>query len=244
MEREGGEGVETIIFNNKNALENFDILIGKEYDIPFVQEQVELEQVEGRSGTLTKRLGTYEDINISLELIATNTEDFRPLIRKITKWLTEVEDERLVFTDNREKYLKVKKVVIGNIVQDILKSGKFTVQFICDPFYYNYYESPITITSNSTVLNDGDIESPIKLLLEGVSGNISIRVNNREVQFKGVTGAINVNSGLYRAIDGNGQSITNKMTGDFPYLDKGNNTIVITGTFTKATLTKNCRYKG
>lgn len=236
--------METIIFNNKNALENFKIWISKEYGLPFILEEVEEIPVEGRSGALIRRTGVYPDIKISLELTAIDITDYRPLIRKITKWLTDVEDNKLIFTSYREKHFKVKKVTIGNILKDIINCGSFTVEFLCKPFYYSNSDRWETIKSNAIVFNEGDIESKPDLLLEGVSGNISIMINDREMQFKGVTGAININSELFRATDGNGQSITNKMTGNFPILDVGNNKIVFTGTIGSFKILKNTIYKG
>ena len=236
--------METIIFNNKNALEDFGIWIAKEYELPFVEEEIEEIEVEGRSGTLIRRTGKYKDLSITLELTATDITDYRPLIRKINKWLSEVEDDKLIFTSYRERHFKVKKITIGNIARDIARCGNFTVTFLCKPFYYSNSERWETVKTNSIVYNDGDIASQPNLLLEGVSGNISIRINGKETQFKGVTGAISINSELFRATDGNGQSVTNKMVGDFPILDTGKNTITYTGTIKTFKIIKNTIYKG
>lgn len=236
--------METIIFNNKNALEDFKIWISKEYELPFIVEEIEEIPIEGKSGVLTRKTGVYPDIKISLELTVIDIIDYRPLIRKITKWLTEIEDNKLIFTSYREKHFKVKKVTIGNITKDIINCGSFTVEFLCNPFYYSNSEGWETIKSNAVVFNEGDISSKPNLLLEGVSGNISIMINDREIQFKGVTGAININSELFRATDGNGQSLTSKMTGNFPVLDIGNNKITFTGTIGSFKILKNTIYKG
>ena len=235
--------METIIFNNKNALGHFEIWIAKEYSLPFTQEEVESISVDGRSGTLTKKLGTYKDINIKLELTATQTEDYRPLIRKINKWLTEIVDNKLVFSSYKQRYLKVKYVKIGNIERNIMLCGNFTVEFICEPFYFETGEVLQDLKTNTIVTNYGDIQSQPHLLLEGVSGNISISINGREIQFKGIQGIIDLNKVPYRVIDGNGESLTSKMTGDFPILDIGDNLIIINGTFTSAKINKNTIYK-
>lgn len=235
--------METIIFNNKNALDHFNIWIAKEYTLPFVHEDIESKAIDGRSGTLTKRLGTYGDIVIKLELTATKTEEYRPLIRRINKWLTEIEDNKLIFSSYKERYLKVKKATIGNIEKDILRCGNFTVEFLCEPFYYESNETFQIIKTNTKIVNSGDVESKPLLLLEGVSGNISISINGREIRFTNVTGTININSGLLRAIGESGQNLTNKMIGKFPYLDIGENLIVFTGTIGSFKINKNTIYK-
>lgn len=235
--------METIIFNNKNAYENFEIWIAKEYDLPFVQEDIESKVIDGRSGSLTKKLGTYKDIKFSLELTLTNTENYRATIRKINKWLTEIEDNKLVFSSYKSKYLKVKKVTLGNIEKDILRCGNFTVEFLCEPFYYQTGEQLQTITSNSIIINDGDLASKPDLLLENVSGNISISINGREIQFIGVDGTIDLDNAFPRVVDENGESLTNKMIGKFPVLDVGDNLIIFTGTIGSFKMNKNTIYK-
>lgn len=236
--------METIIFNNKNALESFSIWIAKEYTLPFVQEDIENKILDGRSGSLTKKLGTYKDISIKLELKLVDCENYRAKIRKINKWLTEIEDNKLMFSSYKSKYLKVKKVTTGNIEKDILMCGNFTVEFLCEPFYYQTGEQLQTITSNSIIVNDGDLSSQINLLLENVSGNISFSINGREIQFISVEGTIDLDSELRRVIDESGQSLTNKMIGKFPvYLDVGQNLIVFTGTIGSFKMNKNTIYK-
>ena len=235
--------METIIFNNENALDHFEIWIAKEYSLPFTQEEVEEVRVDGRSGSLTKKLGTYKDINIKLELTATQTEDYRPLVRKINKWLTEIVDNKLIFSSYKQRYLKVKYVKIGNIERDIMLCGNFTVEFICEPFYFETGETLQAITNNTTIKNNGDIQSQPHLLLEGVSGNILISINGREMQFKGVQGTIDLNKVPYRVIDGSGESLTSKMAGYFPILDIGDNLIIINGAFASAKINKNTIYK-
>lgn len=235
--------METIIFNNKNALESFSIWIAKEYTLPFVQEDIQNKILDGRSGSLTKKLGTYKDISIKLELKLVDCENYRATIRKINKWLTEIEDNKLVFSSYKSKYLKVKKVTIGNIEKDILMCGNFTVEFLCEPFYYQTGEQLQTIISNSIIVNDGDLASKPDLLLENVSGDISISINGREIQFTGVEGTISLDNAFPRVVDENGQSLTNKMIGKFPILDVGDNLIVFDGTIGSFKMNKNTIYK-
>lgn len=236
--------METIIFNNKNALEDLNIWIAKEYVLPFVIEEEEETPIEGRSGTLTTKLGTFPNLNIPLELILIDITDYRSKVRKINKWLTEIEDNKLIFSSYKERCLKVKKVSTKDIEKDILKCGNFTANFLCEPFFYNPSEYQETINNNTTIFNDGDLESQPNLLLEGVSGNISISINGREMQFTSVVGTISINSRLFRAIDGNGQSLTNEMIGKFPILDVGTNLITYVGTIGSFKITKNTIYKG
>lgn len=236
--------METIIFNNKNALDDLNIWIAKEYVLPFVVEDEEETQIEGKSGTLTTKLGTFPNLNIPLELTLIDITDYRSKVRKINKWLTEIEDNKLIFSSYKERCLKVKKVSIKDIEKDILKCGNFTVNFLCEPFFYNSNEYQETINNNATLFNDGDLESQPNLLLEGVSGNISISINGREMQFTGVTGIVDINSRLFRTIDGSGQSLTSKMIGKFPALDVGINLITYTGTVGSFKITKNTIYKG
>lgn len=236
--------METIIFNNKNAYESFSIWIAKEYTLPFVQEDIENKVIDGRSGSLTKKLGTYKDISIKLELKLVDCENYRATIRKINKWLTEIEDNKLMFSSYKSKYLKVKKVTIENIEKDILRCGNFTVEFLCEPFYYESNETFQTLGTNTIVTNYGDLASQVNLLLENVSGNISISINGREIQFTGVEGTIDLNSELRRVIDESGQGLTNKMIGKFPiYLDVGDNLIITSGTIGSFKMDKNTIYK-
>lgn len=234
--------MEQIIFNNVNSFQDLNLVITEEFELPFVNENVELIEIEGRSGTLTKKLGTYNDLRLTLKLTLLDCENYRNNVIRIANWLTDIEDNRLIFSSYNSKCLKVKKINIGNILKDISDCGTFTVEFICNPFYYNVMEHVEPVVGG-VIFNSGDLQCQPVFYLENVSNNISLSVNGRELQFKDVSGNININTNLYRATDGNGKSLTSKMVGNFPFLDKGKNIITSVG-IGNIKILKNEIYKG
>ncbi|SDH77614.1 putative phage tail component, N-terminal domain-containing protein [Aneurinibacillus thermoaerophilus] len=101
----------------------------------------EYEDIPGRHGSYSFSDGTLEDITIEIEcwVKADSRDDLRYRARQIAAWLYSKDKQRLVFDDEPGVFY------LGRLVNQIdlealIRFGKFTLQFRCDPFAYSVQE--------------------------------------------------------------------------------------------------------
>lgn len=236
-----------LYFNNKSAYDDLDLVIVNSINYPFIAENIETVEVEGRKdGNLTIKTGNYKDININVNFRIIKLNNYKNRIRSITMWLTNIKNNVLYFDDYREKCYKVKYCKLTNIADSGFKTADFQANFVCEPYIYKNNEQELLIANNSEFYYDGDLESYpiIELELPTTQQNISITIGPHEFQLREVSEYVKINSKLMNITDKNNLSLSKKMIGNFPYLELGYNYISWTGTINKFTLNKNTIYRG
>lgn len=219
-----------IYFNNNSNLD-FNLRLTEFPKIPRCNEEIEKVNVEGRSGDLIIKKGTYSDREISLSF-SINSEDIYSDFDLIEEWLTDIDDNRLIIKDDFKIFL-VKNVTIGDFTQELEELGSFDVKFLCDPFRYDM-ESIITeITSSGySFYYGGNIPSEPLIKVYG-NGNIQLIINGETMQINNVNSYVEIDSKLMQVRNQDGTSKDFDTLGDFPMFIKGDNTISYTGTVTK-----------
>lgn len=228
-------------FNNRYCFTDMNVLVSKSIEFPLSNEEVEEIPVEGKSGNLTRKKGTFKDKIIPLEIsiLATN-EGIWGLAENVEEWLTNIEDNRLIFSDRKDKAYRVKRVELGNILNELTVQGSTKINFICEPFLTYSNENPINITNYTNIRYEGNIKSEPLLELWG-SGNISLTINNDVFTIKNVNGYVKIDTRVGKCVDSQGNELEN--SGGFPTLIKGNNSIVKTGNITKILLTPRTSFR-
>lgn len=227
-------------FRGKNSYTDFGIVMSKRPPIPAPQRNVDYEKVPGRNGSLTTDYGTYDDITITIECAFIEKVDFKLKANEIKAWLMGGKD-RLIFSDETDKYYEAQVVNKFDIAQSIRVLGEFPVVFNCKPFKYAIDDIPITITkNNSTIYNPGTFQSEPVIKVYG-SGDIKLKINNEEITIKNIEEYVTIDSDLMDCYK-NTQLWNNNMIGEFPTLVVGENNISWTGNVTKLEINPNWRW--
>lgn len=229
------------VYFNSNRSFNFNLYLENYPSIPISNEEYEEEAVEGRSGNLIINKGTYPDkkIPFTFTILSPNIEiDFD----KVYEWLTEIEDNRLIF-GRIDRCYKVKKVIFGNIQKEFRSIGEFDVTFLCEPFAQDLEKTVHEITSSGFKINyNGNAPADTLIKIYG-NGNIQLTVNGETMQINNVTNYVEIDSYVLQVRNQNGTSKDNDTLGDFILLEKGINTISYTGTVTKVIIEYIAKYK-
>ena len=199
--------------------------------------------VAGRSGDLRILESQYgEDVYETLE---------KPIgfsykgdnINLVKKWLRG--DGKLLLSNNPDRYWKASidnTIPITTLLNSKLRN--FTVVFACFPFaFLTIGDTPIVYNPASTIwetiiMNDYDLSLP-HLKIYG-QGNIGLLINGIETDFYSVDGYIECDSDLQQCYKGT-QNLGSNMSGQFPVLYSGKNTIVFTGNISKVVLNPHWR---
>ncbi len=236
-----------LYFNNKSAFDDFDLVIVNAIEYPFVQEIIEKVDIEGnRNGYLTIKTGQYQNMKISVTFRLIKMDNYKNRMREINLWLNDIEDNCLFFDDYREKCYKVKACNINPIKDLNFTSADFNVEFELFPFVFKNDEYYQTVENNSEIYYEGDIKSEpiIKLQLTASEQNISLFIGEQEIQLKNVKGTVIINSEKKLITDETKRSLSKKMIGNFPILNKGKNNISWSGNINEFSIFKNTIFKG
>jgi predicted phage tail component-like protein len=220
-----------VIFNG-NTSKDLKISVVKRPSAPSPIRQYRETEVIGRNGKLYEDLGTYGDIEISVEFnfIEYDPNNFNERLRQVKKWINNVTDSKLKFSDDLSYFFVVSKTVISDSSRTFKKLGRFTVTFTCEPFMYLEDGQEERTLSNS-LNNNYEVTQPIyKISGEGM---LTLTVNGASVIANvGQNLTIDTKLGLCFRADGtiNNTALTGKYKDLF--LKEGNNAFSYTAGFT------------
>lgn len=228
------------IFNNKKNTD-LGIQVVKRPNIPIPERNIELKSLKGRDGSLTRDYKNYNDIKISVSLnFISGENDFINKGAEIANWLYNINDNKLIFSDNDKFYYKVKKIECKDIERSLKVIGKFIVTFVCDPYKYYLENNDIEIT-NSTKINSPIlvVDSEPIISISG-TGNINLIINDKRTVLENVDESLIINSSILECYKGK-ESLNYKMSGEFPILKRGENIINIEGNIKNIKIKPNWR---
>lgn len=229
------------IYFNNNASLNLNLYLENYPSIPIANEEYEEVAVEGRSGNLIINKGTYPDKKIPFifTILSPRIEiDFE----RVYEWLTEIEDNKLMFGRNDRCY-KVKKVIFGDIQKEFRTIGEFDVTFLCEPFTQDLDSEVHEITTSEfTLYYAGNAPGDTLIKIYG-TGNIQLTINGETMQIDNVTDYVEVDSYLLQVRNQDGTSKDDDTLGDFVLFTKGENIISYIGEVTKIVVEYTTKYK-
>jgi predicted phage tail component-like protein len=226
-------------FNNQDSYNDIGLIIEHNPVIPVPKKNINTIPIEGRNGSLTEDLGTYEDIEIPV-LFALADENIKPKCRQIKNWLVgKMLNNKLIFDDDLDTFYKVKYVKIPNDIERVLDQiGKFTAIFVCEPFSFSSVDV-LEFSQPTSLYNDGyDSEPYFKIY---GTGDVTLTINSKNIILKGLNEYIELNSEIEKCYKGT-QPLDDKMIGEFPILTSGENQISWVGNITKVDIKPNWRW--
>ena len=229
-----------LYFNGNRSL-NLNLFLENYPSIPIANEEYEEVPIEGRNGKLIINKGTYPDkkIPFTFTILSPRIEiDFE----RVYEWLTEIEDNRLIF-GREDRCYKVKKVIFGDIQKEFRSIGEFDVTFICEPFVQDLEETVHEITTSGyKIYYNGNAPGDTLIKVYG-SGNIQLTINGETMQINNITDYVEIDSDLLQVRNQDGTSKDNDALGDFVLFTKGENVISYTGAVTKIVVEYTTKYK-
>ena len=236
--------VEQIYFNKKYSYDDFGLLLVESPIISNVYEDVETIVVPGRSGSLTKRLGTYKDrtIKTKFKLVDTDKYIYEETLIYIVDWLNNIKDNQLTINESDYSY-KVKKIEIGDIQRELDWYGDFEVIFTCEPFKYGFKQHK-SISQSKNVFYLGTVETSPILKVFG-NGDMDITLGDTTFILKGIVDSITIDCdrGLcYKIEDGVYNNLNKKMNGEYPKIKPGINNLSWLGDISKIEMSYEIKY--
>lgn len=229
-----------LLFNNKNSYSDLGLVFKESIPIPICNENIREFKVEGRSGTLTEKLGTYDNKKIEVRFTLLPSNNLYERISELILWFNKIVNNKLYFYWDLTEYYLVKHVTTDDIKTSLNLYGEFKVAFICEPFKYGNEIIRTITTNNFSFTYNGTIEAEPIIKVYG-NGNITLTINSKNVILTGVNNYITIDSKLKDCYKDT--ALTNsQMSGEFPLIKPGINNISWIGTVSKIEVTYNETY--
>ena len=225
-----------LIYNNKNTLTDLGLTMAERPCQPVPTKRATKIEVPGRDGELNIYDGTYEPIEFSVEFNfrGLSKEDFDKKAREVKLWLLDSINTKLHFSF-LDGFYKVNRLSLSDIERvDINGSGKFKVKFVCDPFLHdNVGQQVITLnySASTQYLVNNSYKSNPYIKIYG-SGTLTLTINGQAIVFTSVTDYVEIDTDLVECYKGT-TAKNNTMTGSFPVLENGSNSIAMSSGITK-----------
>ena len=223
-----------VLYFNNNSNLDMNLYITDYPTIELNNEVYDTQDIEGRNGSVYIDLDYYKDrtLEFSFDLRCTNITE---KLYEVKEWLLNVNDNRLVF--NNDKCYMVKKVLLNSFKQVNIHLAELEVSFIVEPFLYSLEETSYTFTTkNFSIYNNGTQEADTIIKIYG-TGNIQISNNGETMQIDDVSDYVLLDSEKQECISNTGESKDWNTIGNYIKLDVGNNTFELTGNITKVEIT-------
>lgn len=131
-------------------------------------------------------------------------------------------------------YFKANVVSGYDVDQFSRRYDEFQVQFKINPpfFYMDSGDEAITLTAPGMIYNPGTHKSEPLIRIVG-SGNITLTINGRTLTFTGIETFIDIDPEITPMYFKNNENVGEKVVGEDPYFDVGENVITWTGAVTE-----------
>ncbi|NFG42080.1 phage tail protein [Clostridium botulinum] len=221
-----------IYFNNKSN-EDLGIEVIKRPFIPIPKRKIKIIDIEGHDGNYYVDEEAYEDIVITIEFnfVENDLYNIRIRVRQIKKWLDNINNDKLILSDDPEYFFKVCKIESDDFnYENLYKIQQFNVNFICKP-HQCLLKGQKEIKVNGVLFNHWDICKPTYRIVG--NGNCVLNVNGTIVNCN-VSNELIINTEFDKILNADNtlavEKTDIKAMQDL-YLIEGKNNITITNGF-------------
>ena len=225
----------SFIWKNKDSYLDYGIVINKRPPAVRAERNVQEIEVPGRDGDMTIDDGTYKPITFPFTCTLLDTTNLDAVI----SWLDGFSD--LILSWQNDRAYKAKMINRIDIEQRLETLGEFPLIFKAQPFGYALVNGLITLTTSpQTIVNSATKDSKPIVKVYG-TGVINLTINSKLIALTNVVDYVTIDAVL---MDCYKDTLLKNadMSGDFPILQVGSNTISWTGTVTKVEIIPNWRY--
>lgn len=224
-----------IYFDNENFNQLFDVHFAERPIVPVAEMEYEVAVVPGRDGELTRELG-YKNTPIPMSFNFVDLTNAKKKLREVTNWLTSRKE--FYFSDDEDVYRVITKLNVVETYNEIKELIGFVLQVETEPFWYEE-AGQVTVSDSATITNPTAIKVDAKMRING-TGTCRVLLNDNQMVFTDVQGFIDIEKkNAFR----NGIGQNNSMSGQFPVLLPGKNTLSISGQTTSVVLDLRWAYR-
>ena len=224
-----------IIFNNKSSAD-CRIQVAHPPGYAYPERDYTITHIPGRNGDIIQDNGCYKNVERTYEVsFDVPNEDFATYANAVSAWLHSTTGYARLEDSYEPNYYRMATYQESNIFENLYnQAGTATIVFECKPQrFLKTGDNTITIQNSLTIMNPTGFEAYPLFKVTGTSGVLT--VNGNSITFSSINDFIMLDCELQDAYK---ESINKNSTisGTFPVLKPGSNTISWTGGITSVTM--------
>ena len=224
-----------IIFNNKSSAD-CRIQVAHPPGYAYPERDYTITHIPGRNGDIIQDNGCYKNVERTYEVsFDAPDEDFATYANAVSAWLHSTTGYARLEDSYEPNYYRMATYQESNIFENLYnQAGTATIVFECKPQrFLKTGDNTITIQNSLTIINPTGFEAYPLFKVTGTSGVLT--VNGNSITFSSIDGFVMLDCELQDAYK---ETINKNSTisGTFPVLKSGSNTISWTGGISSVTM--------
>ena len=224
-----------IIFNNKSSAD-CRIQVAHPPGYAYPERDYTITHIPGRNGDIIQDNGCYKNVERTYEVsFDAPNEDFATYANAVSAWLHSTTGYARLEDSYEPNYYRMATYQESNIFENLYnQAGTATIVFECKPQrFLKTGDNTITIQNSLTIMNPTGFEAYPLFKVTGTSGVLT--VNGKQITLSSIDGYTMLDCELQDAYK---ETINKNSTvsGTFPVLKPGTNTISWTGGISSVTM--------
>ena len=224
-----------IIFNNKSSAD-CRIQVAHPPGYAYPERDYTITHIPGRNGDIIQDNGCYKNVERTYEVsFDAPNEDFATYANAVSAWLHSTTGYARLEDSYEPNYYRMAVYQESNIFENLYnQAGTATIVFECKPQrFLKTGDNIITIQNSLTIMNPTGFEAYPLFKVTGTSGVLT--VNGNSITFSSIDDFVMLDCELQDAYKENINK-NSTISGTFPVLKTGSNTISWTGDISSVTM--------
>ena len=224
-----------IIFNNKSSAD-CRIQVAHPPGYAYPERDYTITHIPGRNGDIIQDNGCYKNVERTYEVsFDVPNEDFATYANAVSAWLHSTTGYARLEDSYEPNYYRMAVYQESNIFENLYnQAGTATIVFECKPQrFLKTGDNTITIQNSLTIMNPTGFEAYPLFKVTGTSGVLT--VNGNSITFSSIDDFVMLDCELQDAYKENINK-NSTISGTFPVLKTGSNTISWTGDISSVTM--------
>ena len=224
-----------IIFNNKSSAD-CRIQVAHPPGYAYPERDYTITHIPGRNGDIIQDNGCYKNVERTYEVsFDAPNEDFATYANVVSAWLHSTTGYARLEDSYEPNYYRMATYQESNIFENLYnKAGTATIVFECKPQrFLKTGDNTITIKNSLTIMNPTGFEAYPLFKVTGTSGVLT--VNGNSITISSIKDFVMLDCELQDAYKENINK-NSTISGTFPVLKPGSNTIRWTGSISSVTM--------
>ena len=224
-----------IIFNNKSSAD-CRIQVAHPPGYAYPERDYTITHIPGRNGDIIQDNGCYKNVERTYEVsFDVPNEDFATYANAVSAWLHSTTGYARLEDSYEPNYYRMATYKESNIFENLYnQAGTATIVFECKPQrFLKTGDNTIAIQNRLTSMNPTGFEAYPLFKVTGTSGVLT--VNGNSITFSSIDGFVMLDCELQDAYKENINK-NSTISGTFPVLKPGSNTIRWTGSISSVTM--------
>lgn len=224
-----------IIFNNKSSAD-CRIQVAHPPGYAYPERDYTITHIPGRNGDIIQDNGCYKNVERTYEVsFDVPNEDFATYANTVSAWLHSTTGYARLEDSYEPNYYRMATYQESNIFENLYnQAGTATIVFECKPQrFLKTGDNIITIQNSLTIMNPTGFEAYPLFKVTGTSGVLT--VNGNSITFSSIDDFVMLDCELQDAYKENINK-NSTISGTFPVLKTGSNTISWTGGISSVTM--------